>query len=89
MNVWMKALLIAVAVVNGMVLVIALIRTEKPLRRFLGGAVQGWCALAAVNVVGMFCGVSLGLNAFTTTVSGVLGVPGVIALLLLKAILTT
>lgn len=86
MDVWVTVVLWSVAVVGGIVLLRALIKNGKPLRRLLGGALQGWCALAAVNVVGMFSGVSIGLNVFSLAVCGVLGVPGVIALLLLKAI---
>ena len=84
-----QLLLIITAAVGGIVLAVALIGGGKPLRRLLGSAVQGWCAVAAVNGVGMFSGVFIGLNAFSMATSGVLGVPGVIALLLLKAVFTT
>lgn len=47
---------------------------------------QGACALAAVNVTGMFTGVSLGLNLFTAGVCGALGIPGVVTLLFLRVI---
>ncbi len=67
-------------------LLMVLFRSGKPIRRLLAGALQGACALAAVNVTGMFTGVSLGLNVFTAIISGALGVPGVITLLLLNVI---
>ncbi len=86
MDVWVTVVLIAVAVAGGVVVLTALVKSGKPIRRLLGGAVQGWCALAAVNVVGMFSGVSIGLNVFSAVMCSVLGVPGVIALLLLNAI---
>ena len=56
------------------------------IRRWLGSALQGGCALAAVNVAGAFTGVSLGLNALSGIACAVLGVPGVITLLFLKLI---
>ena len=78
--------LYAAVAAGGLWILITLIRSRKPVRGLLGSALQGACALAAVNVTGMFTGVSLGVNAFTGAVSAVLGVPGVIAMLLLNAI---
>ncbi|MGI6264166.1 MAG: pro-sigmaK processing inhibitor BofA family protein [Acutalibacteraceae bacterium] len=66
--------------------VIAAFRAGRPIRRLAGSAVQGLCALAAVDVAGAFTGVSLGLNAFTGGCCAVLGIPGVIALLLERLI---
>lgn len=86
MDVWVTVIVWGVAAVSGIVLLTALIKSGKPVRSLLGSAVQGWCALAAVNVVGMFSGVSIGLNTFSLVVSGTLGIPGVIGLLLLNAI---
>ena len=42
--------------------------------------------MAAVNVAGAFTGVSLGLNLLSGLCCVVLGIPGVIALLVLKVI---
>jgi hypothetical protein len=42
--------------------------------------------LAAVNVAGIFTGVSLGINLISGLTCLVLGVPGIITLLLLKLI---
>ncbi len=65
---------------------VALFRTRRPVRGLLGSALQGGCALAAVNVVGAFTGVSLGVNALSGIACVMLGVPGVITLLFLKLI---
>lgn len=65
---------------------VALCKSGAPVRRLLASGVQGLCALAAVNVAGMFTGVSLGLGVVSGGVCLVLGVPGVAALLALKTI---
>ena len=61
---------------------IALLKSGRPIRRLLTTAVQGICALAAVNVAGMFTGVTLGLGWLTGGVAAVLGLPGVVGLLI-------
>ncbi len=71
------------------VVAIALIRSKRPVRGLIGSGAQGLCALAAVNVVGAFTGVSLGLNLLSGLSCLVLGVPGVVALLVLKLIFAT
>ena len=78
--VWGIAVVIAVAVCIGACY------TGRPIRAVLGGAWQGACALAAVNVTGMFTGVSLGVNTFTLLTCTLTGVPGVITVLLMKVI---
>ena len=64
--------------------IIAAFRGKQPLRRLCGGAVQGICALAAVNVAGALTGVSLGISWLSLTTAGLLGIPGVTLLLLLQ-----
>lgn len=83
---WLSALLIGLGVVCGVWLLVTAFRNGRPVRRLLGGTLQGACALAAVNVAGAFTGVSLGLNWLSGATCMALGVPGVITLLLLKAI---
>lgn len=60
--------------------------TKKPIRSLLTSAVQGICAMAAVNVLSVFSGVTVGLTVFTTYMATVLGLPGVITLLCLQAL---
>ncbi|MBQ3133757.1 MAG: pro-sigmaK processing inhibitor BofA family protein [Clostridia bacterium] len=82
MSVWSWVL---VGVFGGgglLAVVIALLKSGRPIRRVLSTAVQGICALAAVNVTGMFTGVTLGLGWVTGAVAAVLGLPGVVGLLL-------
>ena len=60
---------------------------KKPLSwilKFLLHAAMGYAFLFLLNFVGAWIGVSLGLNWINAAVTGVLGVPGVILLLLIK-----
>ena len=77
---WVVAAALALAVF------IALVKGGRPVRTALSNGVQGFAALLAVNVAGIFTGVSLSLNALTAFCCGVLGIPGVITLLVLKTI---
>ena len=86
MGTWLTIGLYGIAAAVCLWMLVTLIKSKRPVRGLLGSALQGACALAAVNVTGMFTGVSLGINVFTGAVSAVLGVPGVITLLLLKVI---
>jgi len=61
--------------------------TRRPLRSLAGGAFQGLCALAAVNVASVWSGVTLGLTWFSAAVCGVLGMPGTVMLLVLQVLL--
>ncbi len=56
------------------------------MKRWGRSAVCGIGALLLVDVFGSFTGVSMALNPFTLTACGVCGVPGVVALLVLKAV---
>ena len=58
----------------------------KIILRLLGNAVVGALLLLVVNAVGGFWGVTIGINIITALVVGILGVPGVVLLLLLRFI---
>ena len=77
---------ITVAAMTGLIL-IAAFKSGRPIRTIGGSAVQGMCALAAVNVAGAFTGTSLGLGVFSVACCVIGGIPGVIALLLIKLIM--
>ncbi len=86
MSVWSWIL---VGVLGGgglLAVIVALVRSGRPLRGLISTALQGLCALAAVNVTGMFTGVTLGLGWVTGTVAALLGLPGVVGLLLSRLI---
>lgn len=48
----------------------------------------GFAALLLVNATTSFTGVSLGLNPFNALVTGILGVPGLVLLLLVQWVFT-
>ncbi len=86
MSLWLEIALYGIGGAIAVAILAALIASRKPVRGLCSSVLQGACALAAVNVSGMLTGISLGINWFTAAVCGVLGVPGVITLLLLKLI---
>ncbi len=55
--------------------------------KLLFNAIIGFAALLLLNYVGAPLGISLNLNWFNAIVTGILGVPGVILLLLIKYLL--
>lgn len=86
MELWLQIGLIAIAAVIGIVVLAAQCRTGKPMRGILVTGLQGVCALAAVDIAGIFTGVSLALNVFTGGVALILGLPGIVGVLLLNLI---
>ena len=84
MSLWLQILVYAVGVGMVISVMVALMRTKRPIRAFVGSGAQGICALAAVYLLGTFTGVSLGLNLFSGACCAVLGIPGVISLLIMK-----
>ena len=76
--------------VAGVLLSLSFTLLKKPLAwmlKFLLHAAMGYAFLFLFNFVGAWVGVSLGLNWLNAAVTGVLGVPGVILLLLVKYLL--
>lgn len=88
MELWLKIALYVLAGGVFVTVLIAAVRTGQPLRRLGASCAQGLCALGLVDVLGAFTGVSLGFSWFTTAVCGVLGIPGVITLLMLRLVLS-
>lgn len=86
MGTGLTILVFSVLGVAMLVALIAMVRTGKPIRFCLGSLLQGICALAAVNIVGTFSGVSLGLSWFSVAGCAAFGVPGVITMLLMRCI---
>lgn len=83
----MITMLQVAAIVTGVAVLVGACLTRKPVRALLQGALQGVCALAAVNVVSVFSGVTLGVTPFSLAVSAALGIPGTAALLVLQAVI--
>ena len=86
MSVWLQVVLWCVLGVVALVMGITFVRVKRPLSGPLSSGVQGLCALAAVDVMGMFTGISLGFGWLSLGVSALLGIPGVVLLLLLRCI---
>lgn len=60
---------------------------RHPFRSLVSGAVCGIAGLSAVTLLSPYTGVALPLNWFTGFMAAVLGLPGVVAVLLLNLIL--
>lgn len=60
---------------------------KAPIRwafKLLLNALLGFVALFLVNILGSFVGLSLGMNWLNAIITGVLGLPGIVLLLLIK-----
>lgn len=87
MSMWLKAALWVFAAGAGVCVLIAAVRTGKPVRCLLGSGLQGLCALGLVDLLGSFTGVSLGFSWFLAGVCLGLGLPGVIGVLMTKLVM--
>lgn len=67
--------------------IILLILTQKPFKTMLLNAITAWWCIAVIELTSFYTGLHLPLNVGTVTVSGVLGVPGVILLEIMKYII--
>ena len=83
----LTAVACALGVFALLVLIQVIVRAKRPVRRAVGGIITGLCALAVVNLTGLFTGVTLPISPLTLGVSGAAGISGVTLLLLLNLIL--
>ena len=63
------------------------VKSEKGARSFVLSALQGIAAMFAVNLTGLFTGVTLAVNWYTIASFIVLGLPGVIGALIIRLII--
>lgn len=63
------------------------VKSEKGARSFVLSAMQGIAAMFAVNLTGLVTGVTLATNWYTVATYIVLGLPGVIATLVMNVIM--
>ncbi|HHU75399.1 MAG TPA: pro-sigmaK processing inhibitor BofA [Firmicutes bacterium] len=81
---------LVIAFVFGLFLLYLLVRVlYLPLRIFLkllGNALVGGILLAIFNAIGSLWGLTIGINILTAFVTGILGIPGIILLLILQKI---
>ncbi len=61
--------------------------SKKPVRGAIGAALLGWLSLVAVNVTGIFTGVTLPVSPLSIGFSGAAGIPGVTLLVVLDMLL--
>lgn len=83
-------MIVALIVVGVLLLWLLLRILRKPIKwalKLLLSAALGFVGLALVNLLGSAVGISLNVNWFNALVSGILGIPGVLLLLLFKYIL--
>lgn len=78
--------LFILAAVIGLAIFIVLLRSGHFFRSLIFSAVTGNLALLSVGYLGAFTGVTLAANLFTVIVATLLGIPGVLAMLILKLI---
>lgn len=80
----MRTYIIVAAVALACGLIIVALRNPGTLKKIFGSAAAGFAALAAVNLSASVTGVGLAVSVWTIAVSGLLGLPGVISMLILK-----
>lgn len=66
---------------------IVLLRNRRLLKRIALSSLGGLAALGAVDLTGILTGVTLAFNFWTFASAVVLGLPGVVAMMLIKLIL--
>lgn len=86
----MEAISSVLTIALGVIIVIVLIKIItapiKGIFKLLLNTVSGFVTLAIVNFLGSFIGLSLEVNILNAAISGIFGIPGVIALIVLKFI---
>lgn len=60
------------------------VKNGKPLKTVFSGAFCGLAAMLIINLTEGLTGVMLPVNPMTVTVSGLMGIPGVMGLIILK-----
>ena len=82
----LQIVFVVIAALVGLIMLIMAFRTKKPLSALLSTAGWGCGSLLAVVLLGRFVGLHVSLNWFTLGTSGILGLPGTIALVLAQSI---
>lgn len=77
----------AAGILVALVLVQIFARQLELLARALGNSIAGGVALWLLNVVGGYAGFHLALNPVSAAITGLLGVPGLISLVIIRQIL--
>lgn len=84
-----KAVLLIIFSVLFLIQTALLIKNKKLISGILLTAIQGVCALFAVNLIGSFIDVRIPVNFWTLSTSGLFGISGVIVLLVTDILFLT
>lgn len=84
-----KAILLILFSVLFLIQTAVLIKNKKLISGILLTAIQGICALFAVNLIGSFIDVRIPVNFWTLITSGLFGISGVIVLLVTDILFLT
>ena len=76
--------IVVIVAILALLLLIILRKPIKIVLKLLLNTVLGFLALFAINWLGSFIGISVAINWINAVIVGVLGVPGVALILLLK-----
>lgn len=68
-------------------LIIALLRSPGLFKKMVGSAAAGFAGFGLINILSSFTGVGLAISGWNIAIAGLLGLPGVISLLVVKAII--
>jgi len=83
----METYMIIAGAAFGLGIIILLLRNTNALKKLALSGVGGIAAFGAVNLSGIFTGVSLVPNLWTICTAIILGLPGVIGMMFVKLIL--
>lgn len=83
---YLKYAFICVLGVFELVVMIFAVKSGKPLKTILINAIAGLAALAVINLSKTFTGVFVPVNPISVTLSGSMGIPGVIGLIISRFI---
>ncbi len=83
----MNGFFIGAAIIAAVCVMWWTVKSEKGARSFVLSALQGIAAMFAVNLTGLVTGVTLATNWYTVATYIVLGLPGVIATLVMNVIM--
>ena len=82
-----RFLLICVIVFLTLFFIQVIVRAKNPIKKMLVSMIKGIATLVAVNILGIFTGVTLPISLLSLSIAAVVGIPGVTAMLILNAFL--
>lgn len=83
---YLKYAFICVLSLFEVVVMIFAVKSGKPLKTVFINAITGMAAIAIINFTKTFTGVFVPVNPITVTMSGFMGIPGVIGLIIFRFI---